>query len=116
MRELHDRLRSEHHLRHGGRMQYGLFLKGVGLSLQQSLTFWKREFTRKMDPDVVGVVLFTVAMVMCCHNSLTRATHTTYVTIMARKVAVPTTLRTAVPGSLLVIHHQLMITMVIELC
>ena len=65
MRELHDRLRSEHHLRHGGRMQYGLFLKGVGLSLQQSLTFWKREFARKMDPDVVSVVLFTVTIVMC---------------------------------------------------
>lgn len=57
MRELHEQLRSEHHLRHGGRMQYGLFLKGIGLTLQQSLTFWKKEFTKRMDPDTVSVQL-----------------------------------------------------------
>lgn len=55
MRELHERLRCEHHLKHGGRMQYGLFLKGIGLTLQQSLTFWKKEFTKRMDPETVGV-------------------------------------------------------------
>lgn len=51
MRQLHDQLRSDHHLRHGGRMQYGLFLKGIGLTLQQSLTFWRKEFTKRMDPE-----------------------------------------------------------------
>ncbi|XP_008136685.2 DNA primase large subunit [Eptesicus fuscus] len=52
MRQLHKALRDSHHLRHGGRMQYGLFLKGIGLTLEQALQFWKQEFIRgKMDPD-----------------------------------------------------------------
>ncbi|XP_017268330.1 DNA primase large subunit [Kryptolebias marmoratus] len=52
MRKLHQALRENHHLRHGGRMQYGLFLKGIGLSLEQALQFWRMEFTRgKVDAD-----------------------------------------------------------------
>lgn len=52
MRQLHQSLRENHHLRHGGRMQYGLFLKGIGLSLEQALQFWRSEFIRgKMDAD-----------------------------------------------------------------
>lgn len=52
MRQLHQALRENHHLRHGGRMQYGLFLKGVGLSLEQALQFWRSEFIRgKVDSD-----------------------------------------------------------------
>uniref|UniRef100_A0A3Q0SSQ6 DNA primase large subunit n=1 Tax=Amphilophus citrinellus TaxID=61819 RepID=A0A3Q0SSQ6_AMPCI len=52
MRQLHQALRENHHLRHGGRMQYGLFLKGIGLSLEQALQFWKSEFIRgKVDAD-----------------------------------------------------------------
>ncbi|XP_078069724.1 DNA primase large subunit [Mustelus asterias] len=52
MRQLHKALRDNHHLRHGGRMQYGLFLKGIGLTLEQALQFWKSEFIRgKVDPD-----------------------------------------------------------------
>lgn len=52
MRQLHQSLREHHHLRHGGRMQYGLFLKGIGLSLEQALQFWRSEFTRgKVDAD-----------------------------------------------------------------
>ncbi|XP_077438264.1 DNA primase large subunit [Vanacampus margaritifer] len=52
MRQLHHSLRENHHLRHGGRMQYGLFLKGIGLSLEQALQFWRSEFIRgKVDAD-----------------------------------------------------------------
>ncbi|XP_072246490.1 DNA primase large subunit [Leuresthes tenuis] len=52
MRQLHQSLKENHHLRHGGRMQYGLFLKGIGLSLEQALQFWRLEFIRgKVDAD-----------------------------------------------------------------
>ncbi|XP_060091353.1 DNA primase large subunit isoform X2 [Heteronotia binoei] len=52
MRQLHKALRDNHHLRHGGRMQYGLFLKGIGLTLEQALQFWKSEFIKgKVDAD-----------------------------------------------------------------
>ncbi|XP_048203518.1 DNA primase large subunit [Perognathus longimembris pacificus] len=52
MHQLHRVLRENHHLRHGGRMQYGLFLKGIGLTLEQALHFWKQEFVKgKMDPE-----------------------------------------------------------------
>lgn len=58
MRQLHQSLRENHHLRHGGRMQYGLFLKGIGLSLEQALQFWRSEFTRgKVDADQVKALL-----------------------------------------------------------
>ncbi|XP_052637795.1 DNA primase large subunit isoform X2 [Harpia harpyja] len=54
MRQLHKALRDNHHLRHGGRMQYGLFLKGIGLTLEQALEFWKKEFIRgKVDADKI---------------------------------------------------------------
>ncbi|XP_051880584.1 DNA primase large subunit [Pristis pectinata] len=52
MRQLHKALRDNHHLRHGGRMQYGLYLKGIGLTLEQALQFWKSEFIKgKVEPD-----------------------------------------------------------------
>eukprot|EP01125_Pyxidicula_operculata_P020534 TRINITY_DN7608_c0_g1_i1.p1 TRINITY_DN7608_c0_g1~~TRINITY_DN7608_c0_g1_i1.p1 ORF type:complete len:466 (-),score=86.95 TRINITY_DN7608_c0_g1_i1:189-1586(-) len=46
MRQLHVYLRKNHHLKHGGRLQYGLFLKGLGISLEKSLEFWRDEFTK----------------------------------------------------------------------
>lgn len=49
MRVLHRALRKNHHLTHGGRIQYGLFLKGIGISLFDAMTFWKSEFTKVMD-------------------------------------------------------------------
>ncbi|KAK6060078.1 Eukaryotic-type DNA primase, large subunit [Cooperia oncophora] len=47
MRQCHTRLRADHHLRHGARRQYGLFLKGIGLSLDEALMFMREEFTKE---------------------------------------------------------------------
>ncbi|PSS26977.1 DNA primase large subunit like [Actinidia chinensis var. chinensis] len=51
MRHLFDKLREDHHLKHGGRMQLGLFLKGVGLKLDDALAFWKAEFSHKVGAE-----------------------------------------------------------------
>ncbi|XP_053608667.1 DNA primase large subunit-like isoform X2 [Plodia interpunctella] len=51
MRQLHEQLRLAHHLKHGGRLQYGLFLKGIGVTLEDSLRFWREEFTKIMELD-----------------------------------------------------------------
>jgi len=51
MRNLHEGLKKDHHLKHFGRLQYGLFLKAAGLNLDEALMFWRSEFTKKMDLD-----------------------------------------------------------------
>ncbi|KAJ6637013.1 DNA primase large subunit [Pseudolycoriella hygida] len=50
-RMCHETLRAKHHMKHDGRQQYGLFLKGIGVSLDDSLRFWREEFTKLMDSD-----------------------------------------------------------------
>lgn len=49
MRHIHETLRSTHHLKHKCRLQYGLFLKGIGLSFEDAMDFWRDEFTKLMD-------------------------------------------------------------------
>lgn len=51
MRVAHEHLRTTHHHKHGGRMQFGLFLKGIGVTLEDSLRFWREEFTKKIDAE-----------------------------------------------------------------
>ena len=51
MKTLYTALRKEHHLKHFGRLQLSLYLKGIGLTMEESLQFWKTEFTRKHDID-----------------------------------------------------------------
>ncbi len=46
MRHLHNSLKREHKLKHWGRLQYGLFLKGAGLSMEDALAFFQIEFTK----------------------------------------------------------------------
>jgi len=47
MKRLVEQLNERDHLRHGGRMQLGLFLKGIGLPLEESLAFWRHHFTKR---------------------------------------------------------------------
>lgn len=51
MRYCHEHLRAHHHLKYDGRMQYGLFLKGIGVTLEDSIRFWREEFTKLLDVD-----------------------------------------------------------------
>ncbi|KAM3559136.1 hypothetical protein ARSEF4850_004271 [Beauveria asiatica] len=49
MSHLHKSLRRDAHLRHYGRLQYTLFLKGIGLSLEEALAFWRGAFHKVTD-------------------------------------------------------------------
>ena len=51
MRTLHDHLQSRHHLRHYGRLQYTLFLKGIGLSVDEAIIFWRKSYGPQMTDD-----------------------------------------------------------------
>nr|POF02599.1 putative dna primase large subunit [Quercus suber] len=44
MQNLHRELRKNSHLKHFARLQYTLFLKGVGLNLQECIVFWRKSF------------------------------------------------------------------------
>lgn len=45
MRSIHESLRRDHHLKHYGRLHYGLFLKSAGLSLENSIEFFGSELS-----------------------------------------------------------------------
>lgn len=49
MRTLHEALYTNSHLKNTGRMQYGLFLKGIGVTLEDALRFWRDAFSKKID-------------------------------------------------------------------
>ena len=51
MSNMHAKLRENHHLKHSGRLTYGLFLKGIGVKLEDALRFWRTEFTKAMPAD-----------------------------------------------------------------
>lgn len=45
MRQCHETLRAKHHLKHFGRLQYGLFLKAIGVTLEDSMRFDPTQYT-----------------------------------------------------------------------
>ena len=51
MRHLHNGLSKEHKLKHWGRLQYGLFLKAAGLSLEDSMQFFQMHFTKLISSE-----------------------------------------------------------------
>jgi len=48
MKNLYSHLQQNHHLKHQGRLQFGLFLKGIGLTVEAALQFWREEFTKSI--------------------------------------------------------------------
>jgi len=44
-------LTADHHLKHKGRLQLGLFLKGAGLPLEEAMRFWRTHFGPKCGGD-----------------------------------------------------------------
>ncbi|KAK0173740.1 hypothetical protein PV328_006891 [Microctonus aethiopoides] len=46
MRMIHDYLRERHHLKHESRLQYTLFLKGIGLKVKDTLSLFRDEFIK----------------------------------------------------------------------
>ncbi|KAG8863375.1 hypothetical protein FRB96_008867 [Tulasnella sp. 330] len=49
MRNLQEQLKRDKHLKHYARLQYGLFLKGVGMSVEEAMIFWRKSFSSVSD-------------------------------------------------------------------
>ncbi|KII88643.1 hypothetical protein PLICRDRAFT_111442 [Plicaturopsis crispa FD-325 SS-3] len=49
MRHLHDTLMRDKHLKHFGRLQYGLFIKVLGVSIEEAIAFWRKSFSSITD-------------------------------------------------------------------
>ena len=45
-------LTTSHHIKYKARLQYGLFLKGIGMTLEDAMKFFRGEFTKRHDVDV----------------------------------------------------------------
>jgi DNA primase large subunit len=51
MRQAQAGLKRDGKLKHSARQQYGLFLKGGGLSMEDALVFFSSSYSRVMTPD-----------------------------------------------------------------
>ena len=51
MRSIYEHFTSNHHMKHGGRLQFCLFLKGIGLSMEDVRSYFRGEFCKKMDSE-----------------------------------------------------------------
>lgn len=95
MQNLHRELRKNSHLKHFGRLQYTLFLKGIGLDLQECIVFWRKSFKLVTDgaplsppPSPSSEVVFADAFVQQRNSSPN--TSTTSDTPTATWAATPT--------------------------
>ena len=46
MRSMQNALDATHHIKYNARLQYGLFLKGIGLSMDDAIRYFRGEFTK----------------------------------------------------------------------
>lgn len=51
MKQQYEHILTTHHMPHTGRLQFGLFLKGIGLTIDQSLQWWHDEFVQSAGED-----------------------------------------------------------------
>lgn len=51
MKNLHMSLKRDHKIKHWGRLQYGLFLKGAGLGADDAQVFWEGHFSKIMNHE-----------------------------------------------------------------
>lgn len=49
MKNLNSTLRTTKHLKHFGRQQFNLFIKGLGVSIEEALIFWRKSFANMTD-------------------------------------------------------------------
>ena len=101
MNHLHSELKRAHHLKHWGRLQYVLFLKGIGLTLEHCLDFWRQEFTQRITLEDFQK---RFAHVLCIHHALAldslslRLSRTdmriTFATLTVKRASAKTTLLT----------------------
>lgn len=75
MQAMQSALKERHKLKHLGRLQYGLFLKGVGLSMEDALLYWQREFTKGMSGEEFTKKVCVVCCLLACAQ-LQPNTHT----------------------------------------
>ena len=74
MRSMQTALEKTHHLKYKARLQYGLFLKGIGLSMDDALRFFRGEFTQshvdadKFDKEYTYGIRY-VALCFCLKSS-----------------------------------------------
>ncbi|PIB02243.1 DNA primase large subunit [Cercospora beticola] len=60
MQNLHRELKKNSHLKHFSRLQYTLFLKGLGLNLQECILFWRRSFKLITDDKFKSEYLYNI--------------------------------------------------------
>ncbi|KAH9826810.1 putative DNA primase large subunit [Teratosphaeria destructans] len=60
MQTLHRELKKNSHLKHYGRLQYTLFLKGIGLNLQECIVFWRKSFKLITDDKFKSDYLYNI--------------------------------------------------------
>jgi len=51
MRVMEKHMRADNHLKYQGRLIYGKFLKGCGMTCEDQITYYRRHFTKKMSAE-----------------------------------------------------------------
>ncbi|EGR32312.1 hypothetical protein IMG5_088440 [Ichthyophthirius multifiliis] len=74
-------LNDNHHLKHFGRLQLGLFLKGAGLSLNEALHFWRQKFSKFTEDQFKKNYEYNIK-----HNYGKQGKHTDYTPMSCQKI------------------------------